>query len=356
MPCEKIHVSTGKPYDLLIGRGILNGIGNYVRELFRGCKAVIVTDSNVEPLYGDTVFKSLTAAGFETRAFTFNAGEPSKSHAVLLSLYSFLAGFEMTRRDIIVALGGGVTGDLAGFAAATYMRGIDFIQVPTTLLAQVDSSIGGKTAVDIKEGKNLVGAFHQPRLVVCDPDVLSTLDPRIYADGMGEVIKHACIRDENMFNMLAGGTLSGGDLIIRNMNIKRQVVEHDEQEHGERMVLNFGHTLGHAIEAYYHFNGISHGEAVGIGMVEISRAGERVGLTRPGTSERIAGLLQKYGLPTRTAAPLPEIARGAVTDKKRDGGNLNLVFLKQIGEGFIYKMPVTRFIALFQEEENLCQR
>lgn len=345
-----IPVKTGRAYDIHLGRGILAETGRLAAGVARTRKAVIVTDTHVGPLYGARITASLEAAGFEAPLYAFEAGEASKNMRTLQALYRFFAQSDLTRADLVVALGGGVVGDAAGFAAATYMRGVDFIQVPTTLLAQVDSSVGGKTAVDLPEGKNLAGAFWQPRLVVCDPDVLDTLDDENFACGMGEVAKHACIRSRALYDrLLACGDIRAElpEIIAENVRIKRDVVEHDEREKGERMLLNFGHTLGHAIEKCLHYTGISHGAAVAAGMHLITLHAEQNGLTPPGTAARIDTLLKKYGLPTASPLPLEEVVHAALNDKKRAGGSIHLVLLKGIGDAFIHTVPVADLPAFF---------
>ncbi len=303
----EMTVYTSKPYKILIEKGCLQKAGALCRELFpRSKRTVVVSDSNVFPLYGEGLLLSLKEAGFAADSFTFPAGEENKQLSTFENILLFLAEKHLTRTDFIIALGGGVTGDMAGFAAACYLRGIPFVQIPTTLLAQVDSSVGGKTAVDLPQGKNLVGAFHQPSLVLIDPDTLSTLPPQWFADGMGEVIKYGCIRSEELFNLLEEGDVSQNmeDILFRCVDIKRRVVEHDEFDTGERMLLNFGHTLGHALEKLHGFSGLSHGAAVGIGMVMITKAGERAGLTAPGTADRITQVLELYHLPVSDKADL----------------------------------------------------
>ncbi len=347
---EVIPVRTGRAYEIHLGRGMIAETGRFAESVARTHRAVIITDTNVGPLYADTVRASMQAAGFTAPVFAFKAGEASKNLDTLRTLYTFFARNDLTRADLVVALGGGVVGDTAGFAAATYMRGIDFIQVPTTLLAQVDSSVGGKTAVDLPEGKNLAGAFWQPRAVVCDPDVLDTLDEGNIACGMGEIIKQACIRSKPLFDQLCMEKdlhTALPDIIAQNILIKRDVVEHDEREKGERMLLNFGHTLGHAIEKCLHFQGISHGAAVAVGMKLITEAAERQGLSPTGTSARIAALTKKYGLPTESPVPLADAVRAAQNDKKRAGGDIRLVLLKSIGDAFLYRLPVTGLPAFF---------
>ena len=338
---KTVHVSTGKPYDILIKRGILDEAGDCLRRLSRAEKVLLVTDSNVAPLYQWRVLNSLEKQNLQTKTFVFEAGEERKCLGTIAEIYRVLADFRMTRRDAIVALGGGVCGDMAGFAAATYLRGIDFIQVPTSLLAQVDSSVGGKTGVDLPQGKNLVGAFHQPLAVLIDPETLRTLPDRFIADGMGEVIKYGCIKDAEFFDCLEReDALSRIDEVIETcVSVKRDVVSRDEREAGERMLLNFGHTLGHAIEKLHGFTGITHGMAVAVGMVLIARAGEANGLTKPGTAERIAALCEKYGLPVTDDATAAQIAEAAMTDKKTVGSKINLVLLREIGDSFIHSIP-----------------
>ncbi|HIS69939.1 MAG TPA: 3-dehydroquinate synthase [Candidatus Gallacutalibacter stercoravium] len=350
---KELTVNTSRPYRILIEEGCLNEIGAQAAGLFSpGAQAVVVSDSNVAPLYASQVEKSLQAAGFATRLFTFPAGETSKRLATLEQLYSFLAQCNTTRSDFIVALGGGVTGDMAGFAAATYLRGIGYIQVPTTLLSQIDSSVGGKTAVDLPQGKNLVGAFWQPRLVLIDPLTINTLSPHYFADGMGEAIKYGCIRSAALFNRLEKEDARSflPQMIAECVDIKRQIVEHDERDTGERMLLNFGHTLGHALEKLYHFETLSHGQAVGVGMVMITRASERAGLTHAGTTGRICALLRKYGLPESDSTSMDAIAAATNNDKKSEGGTLNLVLLSQIGESFLHPIPRTQLTSFLKED------
>jgi 3-dehydroquinate synthase len=346
-----IHVGTGRSYDIAVGTGLLNIAGELIRPTSKALKAAVITDSTVAELYSNGLMKSIADVGFDAKLHIFPAGEKSKTHSTLLGIYDFLAQNGYTRSDLIIALGGGVVGDVAGFAAATYMRGIDFVQVPTTLLAQVDSSIGGKTAVDLCEGKNLVGAFWQPRLVVCDPSTLKTLDSRVFSDGMAEAIKHICIRDSTLFTSLLGGASVDEDFICRNIDIKRQVVERDERENGERMLLNFGHTLGHAIEKLYNFETYTHGEAVAIGMVMITRQSEKRGLTRKGTADKIESLLKKFGLPTSCPAPIGDIVRAASCDKKRSDGGITLVLLHEIDSAYLHHLTDTEFESFFTETE-----
>lgn len=339
-----VHVETGIPYDIFIERGILDSCGKYVRQLSDAKRVTVISDSNVAALYKWRVMNSLSKEGFEVTAHVFPAGEESKNLSTIAEMYNTLANFGMTRKDIVVALGGGVTGDMAGFAAATYLRGIDFVQIPTSLLAQVDSSVGGKTGVDIAQGKNLVGSFHQPKAVLIDPDTLNSLPDLYVRDGMAEVIKYGCIKDAGFFEKLEQENALDHieDVIEVCVSIKRDVVSRDEREAGERMLLNFGHTLGHSIEKLYDFKGISHGMAVAVGMVLISRAGEKQGITQSGTTDRIIALCKKYGLPTSDKATFEEMAAAAMSDKKTAGTSINLVLLNKIGDSFTKKVELNK--------------
>jgi len=335
----EITVNTSKPYRIVIGRGCLGETGRRAGALFRpGSRAFVVTDSNVAPLYLGRVRQSLSEAGFSTGEHVFPAGEESKQLSTIRDIYQSLAESGVTRSDFVVALGGGVTGDMAGFAAATFLRGIPFVQIPTSLLAQIDSSIGGKTAIDISAGKNLVGAFHQPALVLIDANTLATLPKYFFADGMGEAIKHGCIKSRSLFDRIKNTDIRSDidGFIAENLKIKRAAVEKDEFDHGERMLLNFGHTFGHALEKLHGYGVLSHGRAVGIGMVMMAKCGEKAGLTKAGTSDEIAQVLSKYGLPTSDSTDIDKIVDTAMLDKKARGSAINLVMLKQIGESFLY--------------------
>lgn len=347
-----LHTAASRPYDIVIGPGLLKEAGERSRRINCGVRVLLVSDSNVAPLYADTVAESYAAAGYRVTRFVFPAGEESKRLSTIAALYEQLAADGLTRADLIAALGGGVTGDMAGFAAATWLRGIDFVSLPTSLLAQVDSSVGGKTGVDIPQGKNLVGAFWPPRLVLADTDALSTLPADILSDGMAEVVKAACIKDASFFHWLSRqDALSDENLpetVSRAVDIKRRVVESDEREAGERRLLNFGHTLGHALEAQSHFR-LSHGRAVAAGMMLVTCAAERTGLTAPGTAEDIAALLRRYGLPDGDGTPPEEYLPYAALDKKRAGDSLSLVLLHRIGDGYIHPIPADSLPAFVAE-------
>lgn len=346
---KTVRVNAGKGYDILIGEGLLSQCSRLIKKVTGAKKVCVISDSNVFPIYGETVAKQIEEQGFDVSTFVFKAGEESKTTSTVLQMVNFLADKGLTREDLVVALGGGVCGDMAGFAAAMYLRGIDFVQIPTTLLAQVDSSVGGKTAVDLPAGKNLCGAFHQPVLVIIDPKVLDTLPEKYYSDGMAEVIKYGCIKSLDFFERIEKENSRDfiDDLIYTCVDIKRQVVENDEKEKGERALLNFGHTAGHAIEKLWNFSTVSHGAAVGIGMVMITKAGEAHGITEKGTSERIAAVLKKYNLPVEDSHSVSDIVNAMQSDKKRTGNGIKLVMLSQIGESFIRPTTKDELLQLF---------
>lgn len=339
----QIEVKTDRPYTVTVANGALGQAGALIRPLKKpGAQVMLISDSNVMPLYGSQVEASLQAAGFPVTRHVFPAGEEHKQLSTVGAMYQALAGHGFTRTDLVVTLGGGVTGDMGGFAAATFLRGMDFVQLPTSLVSQADASVGGKTGVDLPFGKNLVGAFHQPLAVITDPTALNTLPRRFFNDGLGEVIKHGCIADSELFAALEqGAALEDMEQVVaRSVAIKRGFVEADTRDAGRRMILNFGHTCGHALEKLHSFQGLSHGEAVGIGMVLACRAGERLGLTVPGTGGRIARVLARYGLPVETAFSPEEIVEATALDKKSDGESLRFIFIKEIGESLIH--PLTR--------------
>ena len=335
-------------YPIYIENNILGNSGVYISKIFKGRRIMIVSDDRVFPLYGEILLSSLREF-YECHSLVLPHGESTKSFQSLPLIYSAMLKAKITRSDLIIALGGGVIGDLAGFAAASYLRGIKYIQVPTSLLAQVDSSVGGKVAVDLPEGKNLVGAFYQPSMVLIDPTVLATLPERFVNDGMGEVIKYGCIKDNNLFELLEQCASFDKlknvmpSVIERCVDIKRQIVERDQFDTGERMLLNFGHTLAHAIEKHCNYERESHGEAVAIGMYQLSHMAEEKGLTAAGTADRILRLLKAYGLPYESGFTLGELMESITLDKKHLDGKLNLVLLKKIGESYIYPTNVDNF-------------
>lgn len=334
---KKLTVNVNDRYDILIEKGLLDKSGELIKPVLKGNKICLISDTNVYELYGDKIKSQLEEQNYEVFTYIFKAGEASKNTANVIDMVEFMADRGLTRSDGVVALGGGVCGDMAGFAAAIYLRGIKFVQIPTTLLSQVDSSVGGKTAVDLPQGKNLCGAFHQPSLVIIDPNVLDTLSEHFFADGMGEVIKYGCIKSAALFEKLVNENVKDfiEDVIYECLDIKRRIVENDEKEHGERALLNFGHTCGHAIEKLWNFETVSHGEAVGIGMVMISRVGENIGITAPGTADEIASVLRKYNLKTEDTHSTAEIVGAMGADKKRTGTGIKFVMLRHIGDSFI---------------------
>ncbi|HJE93741.1 3-dehydroquinate synthase [Anaerotignum lactatifermentans] len=344
---RSVTVKTSATYEVLIGSGLLQKAGEAVKKVISPCKAAIVTDSTVVHLYEETVRKSLTEAGFSVCTFVFPTGEASKNIHTLSHLLEFLAKEEMTRTDLIVALGGGVTGDLAGFGAAVYLRGIPFVQIPTTFLAAIDSSVGGKTAVDLEAGKNLAGAFYQPKLVLCDTDVLQTLPEVVFADGIAEALKYGVLGDAALFEKIAGGDFRQDleEIIETCVSMKRDVVEEDEFDTGKRQLLNLGHTFGHAIEQKSHFQ-MTHGHAVAIGMHLIAKAAEAKGIAEKGTAAAIAKALEQNQLPKETEFSPAEVAEGTLRDKKRRGGTISFVFPKKIGACEIVKIPVEEVEAL----------
>ncbi len=342
---DRIRIETSRPYDVLIGDGLLDQCGQLTAEVCRG-KAAVIADDTVAALYEGRTELSLQQAGFETSHFTFPHGEKSKSMLTLGNALEFLAENQITKSDVIIALGGGVTGDLAGFAAAVYQRGISFIQIPTTLLAAIDSSVGGKTAVDLKAGKNLAGVFWQPSRVICDPQTLKTLPPETFAEGIAEALKDGVIFDKDLFNLIAGGNIQEEmtPIITRCVDWKRQVVEKDEHDNAERQLLNFGHTFGHAIERCSHFE-ISHGRAVAIGMVMMAHASWKTGLSKENCEPAIRKALLNRNLPTECPFNAEEIYNGALQDKKRRGSTLTLIIPETLGHCVLHPMPVDDFRA-----------
>ena len=350
---KKLTVNVGDTYEILIEKGLLKSCGSLISKVTEAKKVVVISETNVAPLYLDTVMKSIEAEGFEIYSYIFPAGESSKTTSTVIKMVEFLAEKELTRNDLVITLGGGVCGDMGGFAAAIYLRGIKFIQIPTTLLAQVDSSVGGKTGTNLPHGKNLCGAFHQPALVIMDPDVLDTLPGHVFSEGMAEAIKAGCIKSKSLFERIKNEDARDfiEDLIYECVDIKRGVVERDEKEHGERALLNFGHTAGHGIEKLYNFTGISHGEAVGIGMVMIADAGEKAGITEKGTSKSIAEVLEKYKLKTfDNNHSAKDIISAMGADKKRTGSGIKFVMLEKIGTSFIYPVKTENIGNLFGVE------
>lgn len=345
---KTIDINTSsKKYKIHIGKGLLSRCGELVKQLGFDGKVIIVTDDTVADLYLDAVKKSFENAGYKTYSHIFPHGEENKNLNTVIDIYSAMQKCGIKRKDLLVALGGGVTGDISGFAAATYLRGIKYVQIPTTLLAQVDSSIGGKTGVDLPFGKNLVGAFHQPEKVIIDTDTLKSLPEIQISCGMAEVIKSAFIRDDAFIEFIENSADFRNDaeeFVIRSINIKKEVVEADEFEKYERMMLNFGHTFGHAIEKLMNFKGITHGQAVAIGMCMIVRD--------QSVKKRLVSILEKYGLGTETDIPADKIIEASQNDKKAEGNSVNIVTLKKAGEAEIVKLSFEEIKKIYGENHN----
>lgn len=329
---KTVHIDASKSYDVRIGRGLLDDCGRQIAERVRCASAAVVADDTVYALYGERVCASLEAAGIRTVCYVFPHGEKSKNLLEYAKILNFLAENRVPRGDALIALGGGVTGDLGGFAAATYLRGIPFVQLPTTLLAAVDSSVGGKTAVDLPAGKNLAGAFYQPELVLCDLDTLDSLPREIFLDGCAEVIKYAVLGSRELFALLADIPSGKGleEVTARCVEMKRDFVQSDELDRGARQMLNLGHTFGHAVEASSRFT-LSHGKSVAIGMAMILRAACSRGLCSAETRDAVIALLQRYGLPTECPYPADMLLGALSADKKIFGTRLNLVVPTDIG-------------------------
>ncbi|MEI0844306.1 3-dehydroquinate synthase [Brachyspira pilosicoli] len=329
-------------YDILVEKGLINDTGKLVKEVLRGKRALIVTDNVVDKFYTETVKKSLEKENIITSVCVLENGETNKNIESIYNIYSALAKNELSRKDIIIALGGGVIGDMAGYAAATWMRGIDFVQIPTTLLACVDSSVGGKTGINIKEGKNLVGAFHSPRLVIMDSDVLNTLPKREFNAGMAEVIKHAFLFDKKLLEYLENNNNNFDmDFILkRNCELKGHIVEIDYKEKKERMFLNFGHTIGHSVENAAGYGVLLHGEAVAIGVIFAIEYGIKKNITKDKSLlERAKNIFAKFSLPTEIPSNI-NLKDAIKLDKKRSDDKINFVFLESIGKPYVEKVSI----------------
>ena len=340
---KTVKVEAGRSYEVLIGEDLLKQSGELIRKALPGAaKTAIITDDIVNGLYAEEVASSLKASGFEVCSFVFANGEASKTPETYINMLNFLAENRLTRTDAVIALGGGVTGDMAGFAAATYLRGIRFVQIPTTLLAAVDSSVGGKTGMDLPAGKNLAGAFWQPSLVICDCRTLDTLTPEIFADGIAESVKYGILSSPSLFELFEKGNVRARlpEIIEECVSIKRDVVMEDEFDNGRRQMLNLGHTLGHAIEKKSMFS-VTHGHAVAIGTVIASNIAVDMGILDPEDAERIRQTLQKQDLPVDTDFTAEELAEIALSDKKRRGNEITLILPERIGSCRLCRIPVS---------------
>lgn len=348
---EIVHVNASKKYDVKIGKGLLANTANEVRSVCPNAqKLVIISDDKVYSLYGGILENGLKSGGYNVIFFVFPNGEQSKSTDTFVDILNFLAENEVTRSDAVIALGGGVTGDIAGFCASCFLRGIRFIQIPTTLLAMVDSSVGGKTAVNLKSGKNLAGAFYQPELVLCDTGVLATLSQTDFADGVAEIIKYGMIYDEALFDFLNNKNISDNlEYVISTcVKIKAQIVHRDEFDTGERQLLNFGHTIGHAIEKCSNYT-IHHGRAVAVGMIIMSKGAYECGLCDKDYSSELIKIAQKYNLPTSVSYSAHELYNITLSDKKRNGNLTNIVIPNNVGECTIQKVPSEQLLEIIQK-------
>lgn len=336
---KQIYVEASSSYCVHIGSDLLKNAGQYIAQQCRGHKAAVISDSNVYPIWGEILHGSLADTGFEICTYTFPAGESSKNGNTYLEILNFLAENKLTRSDVVIALGGGVTGDITGFAAATYLRGISYVQIPTTLLAMVDSSVGGKTAIDLPSGKNLVGAFYQPKTVLCSLETLNTLPESIFIDGCAEVIKYGILYDAPLFHHLAeaGINFDREYVISRCVALKSAVVKEDEFDTGARQMLNLGHTIGHAIEALSQYN-IPHGQAVAIGTCIIAKAVAQYDICSLSVYDKICHILNSFGLPTETSFSAQQIYSITLSDKKRNSDYINLIFPRAIGQCEILRM------------------
>jgi len=345
-------------YDIYIGENLIENIGGYIENLGitnKKTKFCVISDDIVYPLYGNIVKTSVEKKGFAVEHFIFKNGEPQKNLTTINEIYNFLCENNFDRNDYLISLGGGVVGDMTGFAAATYLRGINFIQIATTLLAQVDSSVGGKTGVNLSHGKNLVGAFYQPQLVLCDVNVLKSLPEDIYADGMGEVIKHACIKDSELFGSLMDKNICLIDMVYQNIKIKSDVVMSDEFETGERAVLNFGHTIGHAIEKYYDFSKYSHGQSVAIGMICAVKISYILDICEYDLIGKLIKILNIYSLPIKPDEKIDNKRLAGICggDKKSENDFIKFILLEEIGKYRFLKINKSELADLLDKCDHL---
>ena len=345
---KTVTVKASKTYEVKVEKDLLQTAGADLQRLFPAPrKVMVITDDTVRALWGAGLLNMLKCAGYTVFEFVFSHGEGSKNTDTVVKMWEALAAANLTRTDFVAALGGGVVGDMAGFAAATYLRGIPFVQFPTTLLAMVDSSVGGKTGADLAVGKNLIGAFHQPSAVFCDTDTLHTLPAHIFADGCAEVIKYGYINDPDLLKLLKKPFADAPDEIIaRCIADKRDLVEADERDTGARQLLNLGHTAGHAVEALSHFT-ISHGSAVAIGMVLMAKAAVGAGLCAADVPGHMEQMLKAYDLPVKCPYGAEKLASVALSDKKRKGENITLVLPETVGHSRLHTVPADSLTAFF---------
>lgn len=325
---------------VLIGKGLFENLRHHVLNITEPCKVLILSDETVAKFYIEKLRKNLEKSGFKISEFIIKPGEKSKTLSTATKIYEKMAADFFSRSDMVVSLGGGVVSDIAGFAAATYLRGIKFVSIPTSLLAQIDASIGGKNGVNLSFGKNLVGTFYSPELVLVDSNFLLTLPQKELRCGIAEAIKCGCIKDEKLFEIFENENFENNldEIIKRSIAVKKQLAEKDEFDLGERKLLNFGHTLGHAYEKLGNFETFSHGEAVSIGMNEITKISEKLGLTKAGTAERLAEVLKKNSLPVSSSFAKKDVLKAVLHDKKISGSFIDLAVLKSIGSSFIHRV------------------
>lgn len=350
---ETVKVSASKEYIVHIGTGFLDTIGEKISEIKKACRVVLVSDDTVYALYGERVKNSLTGAGYSVCDFVFPHGESAKSLENFGKMQEFCAENSITRTDLFVALGGGVTGDLTGFVASTYLRGVDFVQIPTTVLSMVDSSVGGKTAINLNAGKNLCGAFYQPIAVYADCETLNTLLPETFNEGCAEIIKYGMILDGEFLTYLSNNSIKENIeyVIKRCVEIKRDVVDHDEFEKGERKLLNFGHTIGHAIEKCSNLT-ISHGNAVAIGMVIATKGAYEIGMSNEDYSDVLLPILKANNLPTSCDFTAEELYKVSLSDKKRTLDTIALIVPEKYGLCKIMKLPVEDLLNFIEKGMN----
>lgn len=343
-------------YLIQIGDGALHQFGTEAAGLAQGEAVLVISDENVWQFHGGVFTDSMEQAGVSFTPVIVAAGEHSKRFEVLQTVYEAFAKRGLSRRGLVVAFGGGVVGDLAGFAAATWMRGVRYIQVPTTLLAQVDSSVGGKTAVNLPAGKNLVGTFHQPELVLADTALLETLPAEEFACGMAEIVKYGAIWSEGLFEQLntPPGPDQLPDIIRTCCAIKSEVVRQDERDTGMRMLLNFGHTFGHAVEALGGYETYHHGQGVAIGMVLAAEIGERLGITKSGCRNRLEAVLKAQSLPVKCPYPAGQLMEHLALDKKSRSGGVDMIFLEDIGKAVV-KFQRFSVLESILKEGGLCE-
>ncbi len=339
-----IPIKASVDYDVVIGRNILDTVGKRVNELKGNCNIVIITDNIVNGLYGKKVSENLTENGFNHYIYEFENGEKSKNIENFGNICEFLAENNINRNDLIIALGGGVVGDISGFVAASYLRGIDYMQVPTTFLAAIDSSVGGKTAIDLKAGKNLVGAFKQPIEVICDVETFKTLEDKVFADGVAEAIKYGVLFDKELFNRFLKSEVNSesddiSEIVSKCVKHKRDIVANDEFDRGERQLLNLGHTFGHAIERCSDYE-ITHGHGVAVGMAIIARATEKKNLNDEPVAKIIEEVLVKNNLPINTEFSTKDLFEKTLRDKKVMGSKISLIIPKRIGKCILHKVEV----------------